>query len=64
MIVWAIDSKRCDLQTVTNKVKQFSLEAMDPAKTGFTSTQYFDSFEEVATLARPPLGELKVGNEH
>ncbi|XP_066968546.1 uncharacterized protein [Macrobrachium rosenbergii] len=58
MIIWIIDKQKADVNTVISKVRQCSLEALDPNKTGFTCSHYFDSFEEVATLARPPLEKL------
>lgn len=59
MIVWVVDGRLCDAPLVISKVRQYSLEELDPTKTGFTCTHYFDTFDEVATLARPPLGTSK-----
>ena len=56
MIVWAIDTKKVDVKTVINKVRQLGVDGLDPNKTGFTCTHQIDTFEEVASLARPPIG--------
>nr|XP_053643699.1 uncharacterized protein LOC128696469 isoform X2 [Cherax quadricarinatus] len=58
MVVWVVDGRQCDAHQVINKVRQHSLTALDPAKTGFTCPHYFDTFEEVAMLARPPLEKI------
>ncbi|KAG7154214.1 hypothetical protein Hamer_G024922 [Homarus americanus] len=58
MMLWVVDGRHCDTHQVINKVRNLSLEALDPAKTGFTCPHYFDTFEEVAMLARPPLEKV------
>ncbi|KAK7076465.1 hypothetical protein SK128_018722 [Halocaridina rubra] len=59
MIIWIVDKQKADSNAVIHKVRQLSLDALDPSKTGFTCSHYFDTFEEVATLARPPLGKSR-----
>ncbi|XP_071529133.1 uncharacterized protein [Panulirus ornatus] len=58
MMVWVVDGRLCDATQVISKVRQYSLEELDPSKTGFTCSHYFDTFDEVATLARPPLEKM------
>ncbi|XP_063880324.1 uncharacterized protein LOC135111179 isoform X2 [Scylla paramamosain] len=58
MMVWVVDGRQCDSRLVISKLRQLSLEVFDPAKTGFSCPHYFDTFEEVAMLARPPLEKL------
>ncbi|XP_045592218.1 uncharacterized protein [Procambarus clarkii] len=58
MMMWVVDGRQCDAHQVIAKVRNHSLTALDPAKTGFTCPHYFDTFEEVATLARPPLEKI------
>ncbi|XP_050724824.1 uncharacterized protein LOC127002746 isoform X3 [Eriocheir sinensis] len=57
MLVWVVDGRQCDARLVISKLRQLSLEEFDPAKTGFSCPHYFDTYEEVAMLARPPLAE-------
>lgn len=59
MIVWFVDGRQCDANQLIGRVRQSSLETLDPMKTGFTCSHYFDTFEEVATLARPPLERMQ-----
>ena len=56
MVVWMIDTKHCELSTVTSKLRQSMMDQLDPSKAGYNSYHYFDTFDEVAALARPPLG--------
>lgn len=58
MIIWVVDKQKGDTNVIINKVRQYSLDALDPSKTGFNCSHYFDTFEEVATLARPPLEKM------
>ncbi|KAK3861307.1 hypothetical protein Pcinc_032687, partial [Petrolisthes cinctipes] len=58
MVVWVVDGRYCDARQVIKKLRQHSLETFDPIKTGFTCTHYFDTFEEVAILARPPIEKM------
>jgi len=59
MLLWVIDgAKVSDVQPVIAKVRKVSFESLDPVKTGFQCTHLFDSYEEVATLAKPPIDQL------
>lgn len=58
MLLWVIDgAKGVDVRQVIQKVRTVSFENLDPVKTGFQCTHLFDSYEEVATLAKPPIGK-------
>lgn len=57
MIVWIVDGRSCDPVSVISKVRQLTLESLDPAKTGYACQHFFDAYDEVATLARPPIGQ-------
>lgn len=58
MMVWVVDGRQCDARLVISKLRNLTLDVFDPAKTGFSCPHYFDTFEEVAMLARPPLEKL------
>lgn len=58
MVVWIVDVRACDAPSVISKVRQHTLEALDPAKTGYTCDHFFDTYDEVVTLARPPIDKL------
>ncbi|XP_076030525.1 uncharacterized protein LOC143018872 isoform X2 [Oratosquilla oratoria] len=58
MIVWVVDGRMVDWKGTIQRLRQASLEALDPAKTGYHVAHYFDRFDEVATLARPPIEKL------
>ena len=60
VMVWIVDMRACDAISVIAKVKQHSLEALDPTKTGYTCDHYFDTYDEVVTLARPPIGKAGI----
>ncbi|XP_018007089.1 uncharacterized protein LOC108664903 isoform X2 [Hyalella azteca] len=58
MIVWIVDVRACDATSVIKKVRQHTLEFLDPTRTGYTCDHFFDVYDEVVTLARPPLEKL------
>ncbi|CAL4122536.1 unnamed protein product, partial [Meganyctiphanes norvegica] len=58
LVLWVVDGAKCDYQTVIDKIRTISYEQLDPVKTGFTCEHYFDTYEEVATLAKPPIENL------
>ncbi|KAG0716870.1 hypothetical protein GWK47_008629 [Chionoecetes opilio] len=53
-----VDGRQCDYRLIINKLRNLSLEVFDPVKTGFSCPHLFDTFEEVAMLARPPLEKI------
>ncbi|CAL4142389.1 unnamed protein product [Meganyctiphanes norvegica] len=58
MMLWVIDGAKSDVRQIIQKVRTVSFENLDPVKTGFQCTHLFDSYEEVATLAKPPIDKL------
>jgi len=59
ILVWVMDARVEEPGGIISRVRRATMEALDPATTGFTCRHHFNTYQEVATIARPPLEQLQ-----